>query len=126
MPANRHGPGKRKDLIDALAKKHLRKRYLWIPTVLAALIIALYILIKMDVLLWSNIEPDTYILALLLAPVGLAYLLIKGKPFGSSSSYEKMLEKERGKIYLHSNFSTAGFAKLKKELEQAIKERDSL
>ncbi|MCX6580719.1 MAG: GTP-binding protein [Candidatus Aminicenantes bacterium] len=115
---------KRKDLFDVQAKKHIRKHYLWIPTVLAVLIIALYILIKMNVLPWSNIEPDTYILALLLAPVGLAYLLIKGKPFGSSASYEKILEKEREKIYLRSNFSTAGFAKLEKELEQAIKERD--
>jgi hypothetical protein len=32
--------------------------YLWIPTVQAVLIVALYILIKMDVLPWSNIGPE--------------------------------------------------------------------
>jgi hypothetical protein len=78
------------------------------------------------VLPWSNIEAYAFIVSLLVIPVDLLYLSIKGKTFSISSSYEKMLEKEREKIYLRSNFSTAGFAKLERELEQAIKERDSL
>jgi len=117
---------KRKEHFDAQARKKLRNRYLWIPVVLAILIITLGILIIMEVLPWSNIEAYTFIFPLLLVPVGLLFLLIKGKPFGSSSAYEKSLTKEREKIYLHGNFSAAGFADLENELEQAKEEQTRL
>jgi hypothetical protein len=52
--------------------------------------------------------------------------LIKGKPFGTPSAYEKTLITEREKIYMHGNFSAAGFEKLEKELDQAKKEQAQL
>jgi len=117
---------KQKDLLDTQARKHVRRHYLWIPAVMVLLILALYILIKTDIWPWSAVEPDTYVLALLLVPTGLVYLLIKGKPFFSSSAYERAIEKEREKLYSLNLIDADGLDKMKTDLYQAIKERDSL
>ncbi|MDQ1350330.1 MAG: internalin, partial [Acidobacteriota bacterium] len=117
---------KRKEHFDVLARKKVRNHYLWLPVVLAILIITLGILIKMEVLPWSNIESYTFIFPLLLVPGGMIYLLIKGKPFVGSSAYEKSLTKEREKIYLHGNFSAALIDDLENELKQAKEEQARL
>jgi len=51
---------------------------------------------------------------------------VKGKPFGSSSAYEKTLTKEREKIYLHGNFSAAVLADLENVLKQTKEEQAPL
>jgi len=117
---------KQKDLWDTEAQKLVRHRYLWIPAVLMVLIIALYILVKTDIWPWSTVEPDTYILPLLLVPGGLVLLLMKGQPLLIPSAYDRAIEKEKEKLYLRNSFDAAGLERMKAELEQAKKERDSL